>query len=91
MVVFFNIISYIYKAEKTSLTLNDMQQEQFVVLAEYNTLAEAEITKSILQSAGLWVDIRNEYMSSLNPISGAARVVVRSEDKAEAEMLLKQR
>lgn len=68
-----------------------MQQEQFVVLAEYNTLAEAEITKTILQSAGLWVDIRNEYMSSLNPIAGAARVVVRTEDKDEAEALLKQR
>ncbi|MBQ2843651.1 MAG: DUF2007 domain-containing protein [Alistipes sp.] len=68
-----------------------MQQEEFVVLAEYNTLAEAEITKSILQSAGLWVDIRNEYMSALNPISGAARVVVRSRDITEAEQLLKQR
>lgn len=68
-----------------------MQQEEFVVLAEYNTLAEAEITKSILQSAGLWVDIRNEYMSALNPISGAARVVVRSRDKAEAEQLLQRR
>lgn len=68
-----------------------MQQEEFVVLAEYNTLAEAEITKSILQSAGLWVDIRNEYMSALNPISGAARVVVRRRDITEAEQLLKQR
>lgn len=68
-----------------------MQQEEFVVLAEYNTLAEAEITKSILQSAGLWVDIRNEYMSALNPISGAARVVVRNRDITEAEQLLKQR
>ena len=68
-----------------------MQQEEFVVLAEYNTLAEAEITKSILQSAGLWVDIRNEYMSALNPISGAARVVVRGKGIQEAEQLLKQR
>lgn len=65
-----------------------MQHDEFVVLAEYNTLAEAEITKSILQSAGLWVDIRNEYMSTLNPIGGAARIVVRNEDKEEAEKLL---
>lgn len=68
-----------------------MQQEEFVVLAEYNTLAEAEIVKSILQSARLWVDIRNEYMSALNPISGAACVVVRATDKEEAEKLLLQR
>ncbi|MBR5465785.1 MAG: DUF2007 domain-containing protein [Alistipes sp.] len=68
-----------------------MQQDEFVVLAEYNTLAEAEITKSILQSAGLWVEIRNEYMSTLNPIGGAARVVVRTTDKEEAANLLQQR
>ena len=57
-----------------------MQTETFVVLAEYNTLAEAEIAKSILQSANIWVDIRNEYMSTLNAIGGAATLVVRSED-----------
>ena len=68
-----------------------MQQEQFVVLAEYNTLAEAEITKSILQSAGIWVDIRNEYMSALNSIGGAARIVVRTEDEELAHKVLQQR
>lgn len=68
-----------------------MQNEQFVVLAEYSTLAEAEIAKSILQSAGLWVDIRNEHMSAFNPIGGAACVIVRSEDLAEAEQVIKQR
>ena len=68
-----------------------MQQEQCVVLAEYNTLAEAEITKSILQSAGIWVDIRNEYMSALNSIGGAARIVVRTEDEELAHKVLQQR
>jgi hypothetical protein len=68
-----------------------MQSDEFVVLAEYNTLAEAEIAKSILQSAGLWVDIRNEYMSALNSIGGAATIVVRSKDRAEAERLLQVR
>ncbi|MBQ6862020.1 MAG: DUF2007 domain-containing protein [Alistipes sp.] len=68
-----------------------MQSDEFVVLAEYNTLAEAEIAKSILQSAGLWVDIRNEFMSALNSIGGAATIVVRSKDRAEAEQLLKVR
>lgn len=73
------------------LKLNNMQSDEFVVLAEYNTLAEAEIAKSILQSAGLWVDIRNEFMSALNSIGGAATIVVRSKDRAEAEQLLKVR
>lgn len=68
-----------------------MQSDEFVVLAEYNSLAEAEIAKSILQSAGLWVDIRNEFMSALNSIGGAASIVVRSKDLSEAERLLKVR
>lgn len=65
-----------------------MQTETFVVVAEYNTLAEAEIAKSILQSANIWVDIRNEYMSTLNAIGGAATIVVRSEDHDEAKRIL---
>lgn len=65
-----------------------MQTETFVVVAEYNTLAEAEIAKSILQSANIWVDIRNEYMSTLNAIGGAATIVVRSEDLEAARKAL---
>ena len=65
-----------------------MQTETFVVVAEYNTLAEAEIAKTILQSANIWVDIRNEYMSTLNAIGGAATIVVRSEDYDEAKRIL---
>ena len=65
-----------------------MQTETFVVVAEYNTLAEAEIAKSILQSANIWVDIRNEYMSTLNSIGGAASLVVRSEDLEAARKAL---
>ena len=65
-----------------------MQTETFVVVAEYNTLAEAEIAKSILQSANIWVDIRNEYMSTLNAIGGAATIVVRSEDLEAARKTL---
>lgn len=65
-----------------------MQTETFVVVAEYNTLAEAEIAKTILQSANIWVDIRNEYMSTLNAIGGAATIVVRSEDLEAARKAL---
>ncbi len=63
----------------------------FVVVAEYNTPAEAEIAKSILQSANIWVDIRNEHMSVLNSIGGAATLVVRHEDYEAARRALELR
>ena len=44
-----------------------MQDDTLVVLAEYNTITEAEITKSMLDSAGIWSMIRNEYMSAIYP------------------------
>lgn len=64
-----------------------MQNNTLVVLAEYNTLTEAEITKSILDSAGIMSSIRNEYMS---PLLGAmaVQVVVRAEDADRAKVLL---
>ena len=45
-----------------------MQDEKMAVLAEYNTITEAEISKSMLDSAGIWSTIHNEYMSSIYPI-----------------------
>ena len=35
-----------------------MQDDTLVVLAEYNTITEAEIAKSMLDSAGIWSTIR---------------------------------
>ena len=55
-----------------------MQDDTLVVLAEYNTITEAEIAKSMLDSAGIWSTIRNEYMSAIYPIGTMpAHVVVR--------------
>ena len=66
-----------------------MQDETMVVLAEYNTSTEAEITKSMLDSAGIWSTIRNEYMSTLYPVGVMpAQIVVRSEDEQAARDLL---
>ena len=50
-----------------------MQDDTLVVLAEYNTITEAEIAKSMLDSAGIWSTIRNEYMSAIYPIGDHAR------------------
>ena len=72
-------------------TMSVMSSETFVALAAYNTLAEAEIANSILQSANIWGDIRNEHMSVLNSIGGAATIVVRSEDLEAARCALEMR
>lgn len=69
-----------------------MQDETMVVLAEYNTVTEAEITKSMLDSAGIWSTIRNEYMSSIYPVGAMpAQVVVREEDADRARNMLRHR
>ncbi len=61
-----------------------------VVLAEYNTATEAEISKAMLDSAGIWSTIRNEYMSSIYPIGAtAAQLVVRESDLESARALLR--
>ena len=63
-----------------------MQDETMVVLAEYNTITEAEIAKSMLDSAGIWSMIRNEYMSAIYPIGTMpAQVVVRPRGRREGQ------
>ena len=69
-----------------------MQDETMVVLAEYNTITEAEIAKSMLDSTGIWSMIRNEYMSAIYPIGTMpAQVVVREEDAEKAKAMLRHR
>ena len=69
-----------------------MQDETMIVLAEYNTITEAEIAKSMLASAGIWATIRNEYMSAIYPIGTMpAQVVVREEDYEKARAMLHHR
>lgn len=69
-----------------------MRDETLVVLAEYNSIMEAEITKSILDSAGIESTIRNEYMSTIYPIGTMpAQVVIRESDLERAKTLLRHR
>lgn len=69
-----------------------MQDDTLVVLAEYNTITEAEISKSMLDSAGIWSTIRNEYMSSIYPIGTMpAQLVVKEEDLGKAQTMLRHR
>ncbi len=69
-----------------------MKEESQIVLAEYNTLMEAEIAKSMLDSAGIESTIRNEYMSTIYPIGTMpAQLVIRKEDFERAQDLLRHR
>ena len=63
-----------------------------VVLAEYNNPMQAEIAKSMLESAGITASIRNEYMSTTIPTGAMpAQLVVRQCDLDEARNLLDRR
>lgn len=67
-----------------------MQDDTMVVLAEYNSITEAEIAKSMLDSAGIWSTIRNEYMSTFYPIGIVpAQIVVREDDLEKARTMLR--
>jgi len=69
-----------------------MFDDTMVVLAEYNTIAEAEISKSMLDSAGIWSTIRNEYMSAIYPIGTMpAQLIVRADELEKARALLQHR
>lgn len=69
-----------------------MEDDSMIVLAEYNTITEAEIAKSMLDSAGIWSTIHNEYMSAIYPIGTMpAQVVVKKEDYDKARTLLQHR
>lgn len=63
--------------------------ENLVVLQSYDNLMQAEIAKSILDSAGIFCALRNEYMSMVYPISAMpSQLMVREEDLEQAQRLL---
>ncbi|MEG0498700.1 MAG: DUF2007 domain-containing protein [Alistipes sp.] len=68
-----------------------MKETTLVVVAEYNTITEAEITKSILQSAGIKSTIRNEYMSTNYLGAIPAQIMVSDSDFELAKKLLQNR
>ena len=68
-----------------------MQKETFAVVAEYGNLAEAEVAKSYLESAGIWATIRNEFMTSLASGALPLQLVVREGDAPAVREMLKRR
>ncbi len=75
----------------TPLTIKPMDSnESLVVLKSYDNTVQAEIAKSILDSAGIFCALHGEYMSTIyTPIAFPARLMVRSEDYDEAQSLLR--
>ncbi len=66
-----------------------MEKETLVVVAQYNSVTEAEIDKSLLDDAGIRSTIRNEYMSAIYPVGVMpAQLVVSSREAERARELL---
>ena len=66
-----------------------MQVDELVVVAEYNTAVEAEMAKSIVASAGIYAEIRNEYMSTAYTVAIPPQLLVPYDDADQAKTLLR--
>ena len=66
--------------------------ESLVIIQAYNTSIEAEIAKSILDSAGIFCTLQGEYMSTIYAIGAfPTQLLVLAEDVDEARRLLEMR
>lgn len=70
-------------------TFMDNNTTKLVVIQDYDNVVQAEIAKSILDSAGIFCTLQGEYMSTIySPVAFPTRLIVREEDLAEAEAVL---
>ncbi|MFR9650963.1 MAG: DUF2007 domain-containing protein [Rikenellaceae bacterium] len=66
-----------------------MNSDRMVLLAEYDSISQAEMAKSALDSAGIWAMINNEYMSAIYPTGiMPAQVIVIENDLARAKAVV---
>lgn len=65
-----------------------MNTQELVVIAEYNSYLEAEMAKSIVASAGIHAEIRNEHMSTAYAIAIPPQLLVCQDDAEQAKTLL---
>lgn len=89
--MFVGMVNFIQRKSKTLQNQNIMSEQTLVVLEEYNTLAEAQIAQSILESAGIRASIRNENMAMNFPMATPAQLVVCDTDYEQAKALLHHR
>ena len=79
----------ITKFEIQTLNLTTMQTQDLVVIAEYNSYLEAEMAKSIVASAGIYAEIRNEHMSTAYAVAIPPQLLVPYDDADQAKTLLR--
>ena len=82
-------LNKITKFDRQTKNHNLMQTQELVVIAEYNSYLEAEMAKSIVASAGIYAEIRNEYMSTAYAVAIPPQLLVRTEDAEQALLLIK--
>lgn len=69
--------------------MKTLADNNLTILAEYGSVMEAEMDKSLLASVGIAAEIENEYMSSLYPTGAIPAVLLVSEhDLARARTIL---
>lgn len=69
---------------RTAVKNNDL-----TVVAEYASVMEAEMTRSLLESEGIPSEIENEYMSSLYPTGAIpSKLMVRGSDLERARAVI---
>ncbi|MFI3285426.1 MAG: DUF2007 domain-containing protein [Rikenellaceae bacterium] len=66
----------------------DHTMDEMIVFREFSSIGEAEVIKSVLESAGIKSAINNEYMSTFYPFAIAAQIVIRREDYERAKALV---
>lgn len=66
-----------------------MQNQELIVIAEFNSYIEAEMAKSVIISAGIYAEIRNEYMSTAYAVAIPPQLLVPYEDVEQAKALLR--
>ncbi len=70
--------------------IEDSKALETVVFREFNSVYEAEIVKSMLESLGVWATINNEYMSAFYPVGVIyAQVMVRRKDLERAKKIMR--
>lgn len=66
-----------------------MQDNDLMVIAEYSTSMEAETAKSALTDAGIYSEIYNEHASDIYLGVIPAQLLVRRDEAAHAEKVLR--
>lgn len=66
-----------------------MDENNLIVLKEYDSVNNAEWERSLLEGAGIWAMVRNEIMSAIYPTGVIpAQLIIRKQDKDKASEIL---